>query len=345
MPLTVPPSGYAPPAPPQPFDYSALPSFVKPETLVTFAGGKDALFANASHLKIGNERWRTYILDDIQRRATDTIRGWLIAQMDSFLSFFRMVRGERPVNNDADEWDASFEDHLFTFFNPHFEYVFPDPEKREEQILHWLGRNVEQTALFIENAESRTMLAELLAKSIVAGILDSREKSGQKLAMLGIVAPKSTKAEEQALQPPLAPPAPVTEFPEEWGRTAALGATAVPPPIVEAVVPRAARKRVRSAKSGTVKLEPAFMKQFVEEAGFSQAEFAKILGVAKSTLSNAASSFGLPIDREDGESLVNALNVRVAKINALVGHLHNALIWAEQIEAFPAPAPADEPKK
>ena len=123
-------------------DALKLPTFVTPENLPEFAGGREYLRESGAHLTPGSERWRKYLIAQIQKEATGLISQWLTSQFDSFVSFFTMMHGPRPVNNDADAWDASFEDELYTALYPHFKAVFPEDETREKQVLNWLARNI-----------------------------------------------------------------------------------------------------------------------------------------------------------------------------------------------------------
>ena len=173
-------------------ELSALPPCITPQNLVEFAGGVPSILKSAWNYRPGTEKWQHRVLAEISDQARHNVTLWLQSQVDAHMLLHTMQHGQRPAipGGDPDHWDDSFQAAFVKFFTPHFELVFP-AETREEDMCAWLDEKCPNLLEFAADQKLRQRVAASAAAEIVESIMRMRDKPGQRLAMLGIVADDS----------------------------------------------------------------------------------------------------------------------------------------------------------
>ena len=334
-------------------DLSTLPPCITPRNLADFAGGIPHLLKRAWNFRPGTERWQNYLLAEISDQARHNVTLWLQSQMDAHMLLFTMQHGQRPAipGGDPDQWDDSFQDAFVKFFTPHFELVFP-AETREEDMCAWLDEKCPNLLEFAADQKLRQKTACAAAGAIVDGILHMRDKPGQLLAMLGIVAddsdwpkPSDTpkyseeelarmnaelKAQLEAVAGPshLTPTQRALVSGEKLPRAPKVPREPKEPK--EPLPPREKRARVRKTAitSGGVHFSPEFIRQLRDESSMTSKEIGEALGTTVSNVNNGINGPGLVVGKDAANGLLAAMHGKLQRLQSIIQQTSQALVFA-----------------
>jgi hypothetical protein len=337
-------------------DLSALPPYITPQNLAEFAGGIPHLLKRAWNFRPGTDRWQERVIAEIYDQGHHNITLWLQSQVDAHMFLFTMQHGQRPTvpGGDPDQWDDSFQAAFVKFFTPHFELVFP-AETREGDMCAWLDEKCPNLLEFAADQKLRQRVAASTAAEIVESIMRMRDKPGQRLAMLGIVADDSDwskpgdapkyseeelarmnaelKAQLEAVAGPshLTPTQRALVSGEKIPRTPKVPREPKEPKEPkEPLPPREKRARVRKTAitSGGVHFSSEFIRQLRDESSMTSKEIGEALGTTPSNVNNGIAGPGLVVGKDAANGLLAAMHGKLQRLQSIIQQTSQALVFA-----------------
>jgi hypothetical protein len=166
-----------------------FPNFIDPRNITVFAGGEEVLYEAASSFLPGSAAWKRTMISEVRLRAAKNLTHHLNQALEAQVALHNMIYRPRPDDETkVAAWDDAFASALFAFLRPHFSWVYPAVETRDESMENWLAQHCPDPIALVFDAEVRLKIAQTIAESAVNNILALREKEGQILSMIGIVA-------------------------------------------------------------------------------------------------------------------------------------------------------------
>ena len=334
-------------------DLSTLPSYITPQNLAEFAGGIPSILKAAWSFRPGTDRWQERVIAEIYDQGNHNITLWLQSQVDAHMFLFTMQHGQRPAvpGGDPDQWDDSFQTAFVKFFTPHFELVFP-AGTREEDMCAWLDEKCPNLLEFAADQKLRQRVAASAAAEIVESIMRMRDKPGQRLAMLGIVADDSDwskpsdapkygeeelarmnaelKAQLEAVAGPshLTPTQRALVSGEKIPRAPKMPREPKEPK--EPLPPREKRARVRKTAitSGGVHFSSEFIRQLRDESSMTFKEIGEALGTTSSNVNNGIAGPGLVVGKDAANGLLAAMHGKLQRLQSIIQQTSQALVFA-----------------
>jgi hypothetical protein len=249
-----------------------LPIYASPQNLILFAGGHDRIAEEVKNWRPGTEAWQRATITAIRLNAAKILAGQIEMAIESQTALFPMMNGPRPnePGERQDNWDAGFGKALFSALQPHFTFVFPSPAERPAAMQRFLMLHCLNPLVMISDKSARQELGTKIAEACVNNILSLREKPGQLLPMLGVVADDSGW------------PAPVTDEEMEKAQET-LQAKINPPPAK----PRGRQKQEPSKED--IALDKNYLTELRECTGGTAATVAAFLDIKKHYVDNVMS--------------------------------------------------------